>query len=172
MPEPATHVSRAWKWEIVSLSLGSLAGLRCFWDSGVLVNWMWYAPDFWCCPVSRAWVTRIRVMITNGAGRLEPSWQDVISLKHRCPGQRVILGVSLPLSLRKVSQHVCVSGFAVGQSASPRACVCVHECSLWVQSFVVCVCICEWQVLAFFRFCVLDFPLKYLVLLVSHSTWF
>ena len=35
----------------------------------------------------------------------------------------------LPLSLRKVSQHVCVSGFGMGQSASPRVCVCVPECS-------------------------------------------
>ena len=34
----------------------------------------------------------------------------------------------------------------------------------------ICVCIREWRVLAFFRFCVLDFPLKYLVLLVSRYT--
>ena len=44
-------------------------------------------------------------------------------------GQRVILVVSLPLSLRKVSQHICVSGFGIGQSVSPRVCVCVRESS-------------------------------------------
>ena len=29
----------------------------------------------------------------------------------------------VPLSLRKVSQHVCVSSLSVGQSVSPRVCV-------------------------------------------------
>ena len=43
-------------------------------------------------------------------------------------GRGVILVISLPLSLRKVSQHVCVSGFGIGQSASPRVCVCACEC--------------------------------------------
>ena len=40
------------------------------------------------------------------------------------------------------------------------------------ESLVVNVCVRECRVLAFFRFCVLDFPLMYLVLLVSQSTWF
>ena len=99
--------------------------------SHVLVNWKWYAPDFWCFPASHVWVARIRVALTTGAGRLKPSWRDVISSKHGCPGLRVILVVLLPLSLRKVSQHVCVSGFGVGQSASLRVCLCVRECGSW-----------------------------------------
>ena len=33
------------------------------------------------------------------------------------------------ISERKVSQHVCVSSFGVGQSVSPRVCVRVRECS-------------------------------------------
>ena len=51
--------------------------------------------------------------------------------KHQvkvCRVGRVILVVLLPLSLRKVSQNVCVSGFGVGQSASSLVC----------RSFVVC----------------------------------
>ena len=55
------------------------------------------------------------------------------SSKGRCPGQRVILVVSLPLSLKKVSQLIGVSGFGVGQSASPRtwsvSTSAVRECS-------------------------------------------
>ena len=46
-------------------------------------------------------------------------------------------GRLLPLSLRKVSQHVCVSGFGVGQSASSLVCC----------SFVVCDSVREWLVL-------------------------
>ena len=45
--------------------------------------------------------------------------------------------VFLPLSLRKVSQHVCVSGFGVGQSASSRVC-----CNV-----VVCCSVRKWRVL-------------------------
>ena len=48
----------------------------------------------------------------------------------------MILVVS-PLSLSKVSQHVCVSGFGIGQSAS----------SLVSRSFVVCESVREWRVL-------------------------
>ena len=49
----------------------------------------------------------------------------------------MILVVLLPLSLRKVSEHVCVSGFGVGQSASSRVCC----------SFVVYGSVREWRVL-------------------------
>ena len=60
-----------------------------------------------------------------------------------------MLVVSLSLSLGKVSQHDCVSGFGVGQSASLRVCVWVRECT--VSALVrVCVGICEWRVLAVF----------------------
>ena len=48
----------------------------------------------------------------------------------------MILVVLFPLSLKKVSQHVCVSGFGVGQSATSRV-----FCSL-----VVCGSVREWRV--------------------------
>ena len=58
-----------------------------------------------------------------------------------------------------------VSQLRVGQSASPRVCVCVRECVSAVcecsPCVVVCACVRERRVLAFVRFCVLDFPLKY-----------
>ena len=37
-----------------------------------------------------------------------------------------------------------------------------------MQSLVVCVCILEWRVLAFFRFCVQDFPFEYNFVVVVY----
>ena len=43
----------------------------------------------------------------------------------------------LVVAIYEVIQHVCVSGFGVGQSASSLVC----------RSFVVCDSVCEWRVL-------------------------
>ena len=83
-----------------------------------------------------------------------------------------MLVVSLPLSLRKVSQHaVSLVSALVSQLVLVYVLLsmsAVGECSpSWYVSVSV-----SGRFWHFFRFCVLDFPLKYLVLLVSHSTWF
>ena len=127
MPEPATHGYK----RIPPQRLQSQTALTITktYTRG-LADWQTPKPETQTC-----WVTFL-----------------VKSSKHRCPGQGVILVVSLPLSLRKVSQHVCVSGFGVGQSASPH------------------ICVVSVSVLEFFSFPCTGLPPFHLIFLVYHFT--